>query len=961
MKIVRPFTRAAGLMSMGALSLVLPSGNALAQEEAVVEEVFVTGSRIGRDQFESASPVSVYTSEDFKNSSAMSIDEFLMRAPEFNGYALGVSTNNGNNGAKMIDLRGLGHKRTLVLINGRRQVGGFVGGSLDLGAVDLNSIPMALLERVEVLKDGASTIYGSDAIAGAINIILKKRFEGVEISGNAGYAERGWDGRSDKVSMIAGVADDNGGISFGIEYNNQEQFVQADRDWAVDALWPVRNSDTGAFEAQSQGSSNSRKIRGLSDVALAQIAAATGQAAGKNYIVDAATGLARPFDFGMDTYNYSPVNALVTPNERWQLTALGDRKMIDDSMFGSLGMFGEFSYTKRKSHQLLAPDASFDVADHEGLPNDFVPASNPFNPFGDNPNNPWGVSGEDVRVNRRFTETGGRLFSQNVDTFRFVAGFEGEINDYVGWDVSYVFADNQEVYETTNYHRFDRWATMVDPAKCTADPACVAATGPENALNPFQPFGGISQKELDYLLASSLKDIYETTMASFSLNVNGKFGSLPGGSVGWAVGYEERREEARIIPDEFSANGLTTGGALDPLNGEYNVDEVYAEISLPLLADIPGVKSLVLEASARYSDYDTSAGTSDNYRLGLDWAINDDVRLRAAYSTGFRAPNMVEYFTQATTFPISENWCEFSDERNDLSATGKANCQLLGYPGDYEQGGQYQATYDQDAAAENLKPEESVNWTAGVIWTPESIEGLKLTVDWYSIEVDDYIALPDYNFLVKTCLESVGFSSPACAAFPQGYGVSHYDDEDYGGITENATTTLGNLGKLETSGVDMVGNYSIPVSWGPISTLDLDLAVSYLDTYEKTFDLTGTVDYVGTAGSEYGFAVFPEWRYNTSVRVGDEHWSLAWKMRWIDESKDFYRPEELTDDGVAEEVLYHDLIANVKYDQVSVTLGVDNVTDEDPPQFHSGFNGRTAVGFYDVIGRRLWMGVTLTF
>ncbi|NJN50661.1 MAG: TonB-dependent receptor [Gammaproteobacteria bacterium] len=645
-----------------------------------------------------------------------------------------------------------------------------------------------------------------------------------------------------------------------------------------------------------------------------------------------------PFSGATDTYNYAAVNALMTPNERWQITALGDHDLID-SQYSTVSAYGELSYTKRTSHQRLAPDASFSVTDFNGQPNELVPASNPFNPFGDTPNNPWGVSGEDVLVNRRFVESGGRLFSQNTDTYRMVTGFEGSFSNGIDWDLSYTYADNQETYETNFYHRFDRWATIVDPALCSADPACVAATGPENALNPFADYGSISAEEIGYVMANSLKDSYETHMTTLALSFSGDFAELQGGPVGWAAGLEQRSERARIIPDEFSASGLTTGGALDPLKGSYEVQEAYVEFILPVLAGQPFAKSLDIEASARYSDYNTSAGDTNNYRLGADWAINDDFRVRSVYSTGFRAPNMVEYFTQAVTFPISENYCEFTDLRNDINATAKANCAALNYAGDYEQGFQYQAVYSQTAAAENLGPEESTSLTAGVVWTPQAIEELQISIDWYSIEIDDYIGLPDYNLLVKTCLESVGFSAPACAAFPGGTGIL---DGNVDGIGDDASITLGNLGKVETSGIDIAAQYRIPVDLGVFDSIDLSFAASYLDEAKSTFALTGSYDVTGTAGSQYGTAIYPEWRWNSSIGLSGEAWRVQWLMNWLDETSDFYRPANITDDATAEDVLYHDLVGTFAWNTMTVSVGLDNVLDEEPPEFHSGFNMRTA-------------------
>ena len=321
------FQRKALAAAISAASLYgVGGGSAFAEDAATPEVIYVTGSYIGRDAFESASPVSVYSAENLAESGATSLDEFLIKQPEFTGYALGTTTNNGNNGVKMVDLRGLGHKRTLVLINGQRQVSSFVGSSLDLGAVDLNTIPMAMVERVEVLEDGASTTYGSDAIAGVVNVILRKRFEGIEFSGNLGYGTENWDARTQGMALTVGAESDKGGVVMGLEYSNQDELLQSERKWGEFATWPIQDA-SGAFINENQGSSNGRKITGLSAASVAQIKLVD-PSAGSTFIVDPTTGVVRPYDGSTDSYNYAAVNALITPNERWQMTALGDSELF---------------------------------------------------------------------------------------------------------------------------------------------------------------------------------------------------------------------------------------------------------------------------------------------------------------------------------------------------------------------------------------------------------------------------------------------------------------------------------------------------------------------------------------------------------------------------------------------------------------------------------------------------------
>ncbi|MGB5581748.1 MAG: TonB-dependent receptor plug domain-containing protein, partial [Woeseia sp.] len=487
MKTIPLVQRIGGALAISA-SLILSVPAANAQDDEVLEEIVTTGSRISRNEFSSSSPITVVTGDDLALSGTVSIDEYLKDVPAFTGYQMGTSTNNGSaSGQKKLDLRGLGFNRTLVLINGRRMIGDTSGD----GAVDLNAIPEAMIKRVEVLKDGASTIYGSDALAGVINVILHDDFEGLQLSGRYGEGLEDGQAANSMLALLAGVASDKGNMVMSLSYSNQDEMLQAERPFAADALYPQLNAG-GSFVAVGAGSSNSRRIRVPGN---------------GNYIWDSSIGAARPYSGATDTYNYAPVNALTQPNERWQF-GMNGRVNINNNVEGYIDAI----YTRRTSQQRLAPDASFAVSSSIETPNnglqwnDFVPANNPFNPFGVNgcgPDgtcntaddlNPLGIENLGVRINRRFEESGGRLFRQTADTYRMVAGLRGTLTEYeIDWDVSYVYAEQETLDETKNYGRFDRWATAVDPVACAADANC------PGVLNPFYEFGSITPDQMAYL------------------------------------------------------------------------------------------------------------------------------------------------------------------------------------------------------------------------------------------------------------------------------------------------------------------------------------------------------------------------------------------------------------------------------------------------------------------------------
>jgi iron complex outermembrane receptor protein len=892
----------------------------IAEDDELLEEVIVTGSRIQRDGFTSSSPVSIFDEQEITMAGNASIDEFLKYVPQFTGYQMGMSTNNGSDrGQKKIDMRGLGFNRTLVLMNGRRTIGDAAGD----GAVDINTIPEAMIQRVEVLTDGASSVYGSDALAGVVNFILHDEFEGLRITARYGGGTEDWDAEDYGLSILGGTGSDRGHIVYSVSWMKQEELLQGQRDWAFDALYPQLQAD-GTFKAVGSGSSNSRRIR----------TGATG-----NFIFDSGLGQARPFE-ASDVYNYAPVNALMQPNERYQFATIGKIE-INDNIEG----YFEGVYTRRFSQQRLAPDASFAVNSAVETPNngfqwnDFVPANNPFNPFGSvNCANTIGLCGIDVRINRRFTESGGRLFAQSNDTYRLLAGFRGELTSSIDYDFFYVWAEAETIDETKNYGRFDRWAIAVDPVACAASAAC------PGVLNPFGDFGSITPEQMAYLTTGSLKDLVKSQMQLISFNFTGELGNLGGGAIGWAAGYEHRKEKGSYNPDEFLSEGLTTGGAADPLEGRFSVDEVYAEVFLPF------TETFSADASFRWSDYDSVNSATTTFKLGADWEVFENFRLRATYGTGFRAPNISELNTSlSATFPLVATPCEFGDRSlaaGEITQTTWDNCQAAGF--DTSDAGEFGfawQSYYEFFSTGNLKPEESDTGTIGFVWAPDF--GLQLSMDYFNIKVEDVIGVPDFNQLFNSCLASENFSNPSCDAFDE-YGINFF------GFPGDAIAEFGNLGTLKTDGVDIAISYAgdFGGSLGWRASVD----ATWVNSYESGAELGGSQDLVGTADN---FSVFPEWKAWLQFGLMGDAWTADVMGRWIDATDDRWKTTTTTADAKVESMFYIDLVGTYEWNFLRITAGVNNVFDDDPPYFHSAFNANTEPGMYDVIGRRFFTSVTL--
>ena len=914
------------LYTFFALSLVAFNTNVFAQDDDNVEEVIVTGSKITKDEFSSSSPITIITEEDILSAGNASVDEYLKYTPAFTGYQLGTSTNNGGDGSRKVDLRGLGFNRTLVLLNGKRTIGD-IGGD---GAVDIGGIPEMMIKRVEVLKDGASTIYVSDAISGVVNFILDDKFTGLKVQAGMGEGTENGQARDESVGMMAGIGGDNGNVVFSASWKNQKEMLQAEQPWANDALYPQIQSD-GSFKAVGSGSSNSRKIRGP----------------GGNYIYDSSIGAARPFT-AADVYNYAPVNALITPNERTQMGVLGTLEVTDN-----VEMYFSGIYNRRYSHQRLAPDASFAVNSAVETPNngaqynDWVPANNPYNPFGSvNCSNSAGICDVAVRINRRFEESGGRIFEQTVDAYSIVTGFRFEA---MGWnhDISMTFAETEQVDETLNYGRFDRWAIAVDPVACAANSSC------PGVLNPFGEFGSITPEQMSFLTAGSLKDQSGADFEMISWVVSNDM---------FAFGVEKRQEFGYFKPDEFSAEGLTTGGASAPLRGGFSVTEVFGEY-LAKVSD-----ELTVDMSVRYSDYDT-VGDTTNFKIGADYVLSEDVRLRASYGTGFRAPNVSELNTDAsTTFPVIDLPCELGDRRlaaGAISQTIHSNCQALGY--DTSDAGEYGfawQSYHEYYADGQLAPEESTNLSFGAVMDSDMLGGVQMSVDYFNIEIDKVIALPIANLIFLDCLSqtTMDFSKGSCGLFID-YGLN--DSSSFGpnglqyfGYPGDIETPWGNQGTFTSDGIDFALSTSGDLDMGAVSGYSVNFDATWHNSYEQEFTYGGGRDYVGSAD---GFAVYPELRYVLALGVNGDSWNASWNIRFVSESDDVWRHPSVTADAVAEATTYHDLTTSYDFGNTVLRFGVNNLTDEKPPYFHSNFNGNTEPGVYDVIGRRMFMSVTATF
>jgi len=895
--------RLALISGAAAAAFASPAVFAADEDGAKVERIEVTGSRIKRTDLETASPITVFTSADIAASGVSTMEDFIQNIPAINGGSEGSSVNNGSRGFATASLRGLGSGRTLVLINGRR----FASG-------DLNSIPTAYVERVEVLRDGASTIYGSDAIAGVINFITKKDFDGIEFQAQYDSTSEG-DGEKTLLSVTTGASTDRSNVVLSLQYTDREKILQGDRGF----------SECPIFERAGQ-----KVCGGSGTIPYGQF---FGESFGNDgQVKDPITGLVRPFDQAIDGYNYATTSYMVTPQEVFSINGAGHYDISD-----TVSAFIEGGFTNRKSDQLLAPEGTFWGPT--------LPASNPFN-----------VAGEDIVVVRRLAETAGRAFTQDFSDYRMVFGFDGVVADRFDWDVSYNFArfvDARLDEGRVNPTRID---TLLDQDLCTADSDC-----PEiwNILEA----GTLTQDMIDYAFVPN-SPIVRGETRQLQANISGGTGlELPGGEIMFATGYEKRWEEYSSTPDGAASIGQIYSVAGEATKGEYSVDELYAEMNFPILSGLPFAESLSFTAAVRYSDFDFLDDSSTNSKFGIEWAPIDGLLIRATQATGFRAPSITELFA-----PQAETNLAYTDPCTNYatgsqSATVKANCAAEGLPGNFQLSSNQSSTLI--GGSPDLEPEESDSFTVGFVYDHES--GFSIGMDYFDIEITNGIGTAGTDNVISGCWESENFSSPLCE-FVQGPSLT--------GDAPNATspyrTALGpvagvvltnaNLSTFETSGVDFDLSYKRTIGAGDFSAV---LNGTYLDKYSYVpFDGAESVDTVGKVAAdqwETTLAVFSEWRTNLTLNYTMDDWAVSWQTRYQSEGEDLFASDDNLD-NIADAVFYHDIQGTYfVVENTSLTVGIKNLFDEDAPYITNNQDMNTIPASYDTAGQYWYAKVNVKF
>jgi iron complex outermembrane recepter protein len=903
------------------------------------ESIVITGSRIRRNPLDQDQPVVFVDSEDIAKTGLTSTADVLQRLPS-SGGALNTRFNNSGNfgnppdgggvgaGAAEVDLRYLGSKRVLVLVDGLRYVNGASASGVP-GSTDLNSIPESMIERIEVLQAGASAIYGSDAIAGVVNIITKKDQEGVAASAQLGIFGEG-DGFSQNYQLSYGLGSDSTRIVVGGNYVRQEPVGAGDRDISQ---FPTPGATSCAAGGCSSGTPNGRFI------------VSAGPAAGLTLIgpvLNRPPTLAdfRPWAGAADAFNFAPFNFIQTPSERYGVFANLTQRFTDDIELSLKAV-----YNRRNSKNQAAPLPLF-VGPAAGngnlLDTIVIDATNPFNPFGtlrgDDPATPANEATYDF-IGRRVVENGPRRYDQKVETYYGAATLEGSFEVGDGswyWDVNGLIGRNNASQVVLGNINAANLALALGPvADCNADPDCV----------PFNIFGGagsITQEMLDYV-AFTQRDSSKQRLWGVSANVTGSLFDLPGGPAGIALGVEHRDQSGRFDPDEIVRQGLGSDIPADRTAGGFDVDEAYAELRLPLLRDTGFFHRLELTGAARYSDYKTDSGRSfstTTFSAGINWQPIEDLLFRGSWAEGFRAPSIGELFGTQTRFD--------QDVVDPCNAVGgvlppavAANCIADGVPAN----GSYVQLNPQlpvlTGGNEDLEPETSESWGIGAVWQPSFVPRLSLEANYFNIKVDGAITAIDAETLLGRC--ATAGDALSCDAI----------DRSSSGQVIQIRGLLQNIAGIETDGLDVVLNYRSPETGA--GRFGLFWSNTFLFDYTEIVPATAGVTVIERKGTERGSPdqAFPKHKSTAILdwELGEFGATLTGRyIAGVDES----------DGNEMGSRFYTDMqLRWLLDDRFGFALGVNNLFGKDPPAcFTCGLNNMDPTT-YDVPGRFFYAKATL--
>lgn len=956
----QPVVTCASLAAMAVTGLLTcamsPSGRA--QESRGIEEIVVTGSRLRRQDLDAPSPVVIVTEETVRSAGNVTIEETLNEFPQLASDNTSSVNSGGGSGILTADLRGLDAVRTLVLVNSRR----FAPADAR-GVTDLSSIPDALVERVEVLTGGASAVYGSDAIAGVVNFVLKDDFEGVEAAYQHGETGKG-DAVTEKYDLTIGgnFANGRGNAVVSASSTNRREVFFADRSYSAISLFESGGTLAPGGSSNIPGTRiafNAAGLAALNGLPFDPATACPGTIGGIRF---GEGGAVLPFCDPQDRFNFAPLNYLLRPLKRHQISAMGHFDLSD-----RVSAYAELFFMENRNEWQQAPNA--DSLQTSGAPRGtyLIPnyANNPilFGPVRDfliaNPAT-FDPDGDGtaaiIQTGRRSVETGPRNFKYERTTYSMTTGARGTfeaLNRAWNWDTFLQFQRAKTDENIAGELSRLRLALGSDVAvengvaRCTNRfVGCVPVNFLGlNSLTPqaaafISPNHGVSQ-----VLA---RKVYGGT-------ITGQLFDLPAGSVAAALGYERREDEYDFRPDT-AAQGGEFGDPQPPISAGIDLDEFFAEVRIPLLADLAAAEYLGLELKLRSSDYST-VGRVATWAVGVEGAATDWFRLRGSYNVAIRAPNLDELFSTVTTgFSAGDDPC---DRDLSPSTAQKRLCVEQGIPAaEIDSFDQINVGFSvQSGGNPKLTEEESNTLTLGAVLSPPFLEGLNLTLDYYSIEIERAIDQLSAQQVVNSCFRTLDNASETCRSirrFPNGQ-------------IDFVAATLKNIATLKATGLDFQADYRFDLPDGLAllgngAGMRLQFIASWAFENERVSEPgEPAIDCLGRfGGSCSGFNVFMQAKtklvFNASYDSGP--FTARLQYRNLGAFDLFPGAGNVVKSAPAAD--YLDL--NAQYaisDNILLYAGVDNLTDEEPPVlgFSLAGDANVDISLYDVLGRRYFAGI----
>jgi outer membrane receptor protein involved in Fe transport len=964
------------------------------EETGNVIVVTGTGTRISDSNLVLSNPVLGVDAEEIAAQAPMSIETVLRRLP---GAAPGIGqqVNNGNGGVATLNLRGLGSGRNLVLMNNRRVVPSTLGS-----AVDLNAIPIAMIEGFEVLTGGAVTTYGADAIAGVVNFTTRRNFEGVDLQMINGITERG-DGRQFRVSGAFGanVADGRGNVTIGLDYTKTEPVRQGDRNFSLfgrGSTCPAAVTDANCATATTgpiQGSPTAvpAAVFFPGNPAVTPGLTASGLAGGGRF----EGGQILP---GLSDFNFNPPNLFQTPLERFSMMGTANYEVTP-----GIEVYAEGLYTRSKVRTELAPTGTFFSGQLQV----------PFNAPGLTPamqQQICAIYGFDaarctqaistgqiipsIEVGRRFVESGPRVTEFTTDLFQFTAGVRGKITDTINFDVFGQYGESNRVNTNVSGNALlarVNQALRVNPANPAA---CADPSGGCSPLNIFGPEGTVSQEAIRFIGAPT-STFSTTTFETAQAIISGDFGvtsPLAETPIAFATGAEYRRYSGLTfgdLPTSTAGAILGAGGAVQRTEGSFFSTEFYGELIVPLVENRPFAHLLQVDGGFRYSDFNTTGGNW-TFKGGIQWAPVEDIKFRAAWTRAIRTPNIDELFAPQNTIltNLTTDPCQGANATANATVRALCTAQLaaVGLPAGVI------GFIPPPAAAQanqtvggnrNLQPETATTWSAGLVFTPTFARGLFISADWYRITVEDAITQPAVGDIVSGCFGQANPAFANCQLIRRNPVTGGLSGDP--GSVQGLIRLPSNLGLIQREGIDINASYATQ-----LGDVGLDFALNANHSMRNRFQ-SGPASFIrecqGFFSVDCDGSMLPDWSANlrTSVNYKGFDASIFWRYISGFDVEPRTVPNTLQPGVVGSfgatnpaRVVgayrsidsFHWFDLNLGFNvtnEIRVSALIENLFDRNPPEVGStigstSFNsGNTFPSVYDALGRRFSVTIGLNF